>query len=155
MRFIALFCALMAWSAKADAQVIDDNFRLSEVSNVNVSLTDDATGACWTNLKEVREYAEEKLRMKGVNVLEMNRGLAAFDYLKTYNFQIWVNAGRTFTDGSGACIGYIQVLLFTFAQVNNTTHVAIAATNISRAGHLENFNQYIIEKVSELISELK
>lgn len=155
MRFLVLFCVLMAWSAKADAQVIDDNFRLSEVSNVNVKLTDDATGACWTNLKEVREYAEEKLRMKGVNVLEMNRGLAPFDYLKTYNFQILVNAGRTFDDVSGACIGYIRVQLYTFVQVNNTTPIAIAASNIARAGHLENFNQYIIEQVSDLISELK
>ena len=35
-------------------------------------IDDGAKGACWTNLKEVREYAEEKLRTLGVKVSETN-----------------------------------------------------------------------------------
>lgn len=45
----------------------------ASVGPIGVSLSDDATGACWTNLKEAREYAEEKLRIKGFNVITVNK----------------------------------------------------------------------------------
>ena len=37
----------------------------TELQNIKVKvyLQDNASGGCWTNLKETREYAEEKLRV--------------------------------------------------------------------------------------------
>ena len=65
MRFFTLICALMVWATSSQAQELhDDAFRLSQIDGVRVSLLDYAKGACWTNLKEVRDYAEEKLRIK-------------------------------------------------------------------------------------------
>ena len=150
MRFLVLFCALMAWSAKADAAVIDNNFRLNEVGNVIVHLADEATGACWTNLKEVREYAEEKLRMKGVKVTEKDTFTS-----KTYILEIAVSAMRYLADGSGGCVGYIRVHLSTYARVHDIFHNAIAAANGTTIVNPQNFNRYTIEAVSDLISELK
>ncbi len=70
MRFFALMSILLAWFSCSQAQTIfDDTFRLRQINGVKVVLAHDAKGACWTNLKEVREYAEEKLRMKGVKIL--------------------------------------------------------------------------------------
>ena len=41
-----------------------------ELKNIKASvlLQDAASGGCWTNLKETREYAEEKLRMKNIQI---------------------------------------------------------------------------------------
>ena len=111
MRFFAIVIFLAFWSVKADAHVFDKNFKLSSVSSVEVRLFDGATGACWTNLKEVREYAEEKLRMKGVNVVPRDSSVIA-DYNKSYALKIHVEAGRYFTDGTGNCIGFLSLSLF-------------------------------------------
>ena len=45
-----------------------------EIVIVDVRLDDDATGGCWTNLKESREYAEEQLRLNGYKFLGIQNG---------------------------------------------------------------------------------
>lgn len=45
-----------------------------EIAIVEVRLNDDATGGCWTNLKESREYAEEQLRLNGYKFLGIQNG---------------------------------------------------------------------------------
>lgn len=43
------------------------------IKNVKIVIQDQVKDGCWTNLKEVREYAEEKLRIIGLKVIdEMN-----------------------------------------------------------------------------------
>ena len=69
MRFFAFLFAITAWSSQAEADY-HSAFDFSEIASVHVQLVDTATGACWTNLKEVREYAEEKFRIKGVKIVD-------------------------------------------------------------------------------------
>ncbi|MDA9948796.1 hypothetical protein N9C16_05280 [Paracoccaceae bacterium] len=84
----AIIALMLMIGSQAGAAVWDpNNFELRKLTSITVVLQDNASGACWTNLKEVREYAEEKLRMKGVKIdneayvsLEANR----------YNFDIEV-----------------------------------------------------------------
>jgi len=83
----ALLAMMLTFGSQAGADVFDTDFKLRKLASIGVSLYDGATGACWTNLKEVREYAEEKLSMKGAKIdneayvsLEANR----------YNFDIEV-----------------------------------------------------------------
>ena len=150
MRFLVLFCALMAWSAKADAQMMDPRFRFSEVAGVMVELNDQATRACWTNLKEVREYAEEKIRIKGAKVLNIE-----WANKKDYLLSIRVLADRFNKDGSSFCVGLININLHTYSFVNDFAHEASIASRRFTVQHPNNFNRYTIEAVSDLISELK
>ena len=58
LRFI-LTIAFMVFAVQASALPLDK-------IKAMVNLVDQAKGGCWTNLRETREYAEEKLRMKGI-----------------------------------------------------------------------------------------
>ena len=108
----------------------DDNFFFEDQINkeylesleVNVSIQDGATGACWTNFKEVREYAEEKLRTLGVKVSETNYMEAEANI---YWFIIKVNARRLYKDGSEPCNGNYSISLEGWATINDVTHLAI------------------------------
>ncbi|MDB4249357.1 hypothetical protein N9854_07040 [Amylibacter sp.] len=46
----------------------DDNFSIKD-QKVVVGIYDEATGGCWTNLGEVKRYAEDKLMLKGADVV--------------------------------------------------------------------------------------
>ena len=60
---------------------------LRSIKSVYVSLNDFATGGCWTNLREVREYAEEKLRTKGIKTTDDGTIMdAAFDATPNKSF---------------------------------------------------------------------
>ena len=115
-------------------------------------LYDGATGACWTNLKEVREYAEEKLRMKGAKIdkeayvsLEANR----------YNFEIEVIGERLYTNGTGPWYGNVILELYTVGHVNGSVHV-ISAGDLTHVRVTKvNLNRAVIEKVSQFIGEFK
>ena len=61
----AVVALMLMIGSPATATVYDDKFDLKNVASIAVELVDNANGACWTNLKEAREYAEEKLRMRG------------------------------------------------------------------------------------------
>ena len=89
---------------------------------VNVQIEDNATGACQTNLKEVREYAEEKLRTLGVKVSETGYMVAEANL---YWLTINVSAGRLYADGSGPCIGDYKISLIGWLKINDVTHLAI------------------------------
>ena len=42
------------------------------VDSINVEIDDKITDGCWTNLKEVREYSEEKLRANRLKVVDFD-----------------------------------------------------------------------------------
>ena len=83
---------------------MDDNITADYIKNleVRVELLDRATGACWTNLKEVREYAEEKLRTFGVKVSQTEYSNPKANI---YWLNIHVYAHRLYEDGTGPCFG--------------------------------------------------
>ena len=43
------------------AQQMNPEFSWDKISSIYVQIDDNAEGNCWTNLKESRKYAEEKL----------------------------------------------------------------------------------------------
>ena len=76
----ALLVALLltiATQAEAEGFFVDPDISADDLSKISVMVVidDNAKGACWTNLREVREYAEEKFRFKGV--MDMSRFDAA------------------------------------------------------------------------------
>ena len=115
-------------------------------------MADGATGACWTNLKDVREYAEEKLRMKGVKIFgqnhEMNPG-------KDYILEISVNAARLYNDGSVPCIGNARAPSYTEPYIEGKLLLAEIATNGAINAEKQNFNRQAIEETTQVIDELQ
>ena len=91
---------------------LNNNFKLSSTNSVVVELVDDATDGCWTNLREVREYAEEKLRSKGANIVK-ERMYGPNDYA----FQVSVIAYRV----RSGCVASITLDLSDVAMKENTS----------------------------------
>ena len=84
-----LIALLMTFATQAGAWIYDDNFALRNTMQMAVSIRDSARGGCWTNLRESREYAEEKLRISGAKV----RDKTEFEpnaLLGSYYFEIYV-----------------------------------------------------------------
>jgi len=125
LRFALLFTLLAPSLAWADDGFFFDPLITKEYLEsleVNVSINDNATGACWTNLKEVREYAEEKLRTLGVKVSETKYMIAEENI---YWFSIRVSASRVYQDGSGPCLGNYLISLEGWSDINGVDHLAI------------------------------
>jgi len=93
---------------------------LRAIKAVRVALVDDATGACWTNLRDVRTYAEEKLLSKGIKVTDNIAYTSAED--KVYELMINVNAARLYANGSGPCVGSTRVEMTAWVYVNGQLH---------------------------------
>ena len=70
---------------------------------VSVSLTDQATDGCWTNLGEARQYATDTLHNLGFRTGDGG------------GFVFSVNVFSTRT-GSGHCFGYLKVSLDAYVQ---------------------------------------
>ena len=137
------------WSVKAEAEIFYV-FEFGQISTVRVKINDEhAKGACWTNLKEARECAEEKFRMNGVNLSKEDPVWVD----GSYDFRITVNATRLHTDGTGPCMGYIMVRLVTYAKVNEHFHLATRYESIARTLRTDNFNRLVIERITRFFSE--
>ena len=95
--------------------------RVKNIGSVFVHLADNAGMGCWTNLKESREYAEEKLRIQGIEVDDSNTYPSVLN--KHYHFTISVSAGRL-TDRSSPCTGDIRVALLGYATINGVGHMS-------------------------------
>ena len=146
MRYFVLIFIFLATSAAAERKFFyDANVTTDYLKNleVRVVLNDNATGACWTNLKEVREYAEEKLRTFGVKVSQTEYMSAEANI---YWLNIIVTAQRLYTDGTGPCFGHYDITLTGWNTVNGVDHIAHLGrwggyTTISSS---DNFNRPII-----------
>ena len=143
---------LLTLGTQAEAKVFDDRFRLSNVAGIKVILLDQASGACWTNLKKAREYAKEALRIKGVDVVE---DLTPRAKTSTFLFQITVMAQRISENGAGPCYGFTDIKLSTATVINGSFFIALAGTTNSIAVDDENLNRHVIENVEKFINGLK
>ena len=101
---------------------------------------------CWTNLKESREYAEEKLRIQGVEVDDSKTYPSAID--KNYQFLISVSAGRL-TDRSSSCTGHISVSLVGYSIVNGVGHLSYLGQQSARFVQYQNANMVVIDLLKE------
>jgi hypothetical protein len=146
LRFALLFTLLapsLAWAN--DGFFVQQPITKEHLESleVNVSIADNATGACWTNLKEVREYAEEKFRTLGVKVSETE--LMSAD-ANIYWFTISVSASRVYQDGNGPCFGNYHIRLKGWTRINDVVHLAILGAKDTKPfiPSSETFNRSII-----------
>jgi hypothetical protein len=125
---------------------------LRNLKPVNVILEDNAKGACWTNLKEVREYAEEKLRTKGITLGDKIEFKPASDGY--YNLYLQVDGRRLYKDNTGPCVGSLSLRMIGTDYVGGFySHVSLGGISIRDEAQKDNFNRKAIELVSEFFDK--
>lgn len=152
---IVLTAFILGNQASAEEFLYDNRITaedLKSIQSVEIKLVDNATGACWTNLKEVREYAEEKLRMKGIKVSSKKSELNAIR--KTYQLIINVYSVRLWQDGSGPCIGSAKVDLYSWFNVNGWGHVAALGSLRTGLANETNSNRRVVSLVGDVFDRL-
>ena len=128
----------------------NQKFRLSDAKSVSVQLADDAIDGCWTNLRETREYAEEKLRAKGAKIVPQP-GFTNNDY----ELRISVVAYRT----NAGCVAVLDLTLQTVTLLENLkgeglAHIAIVAgDNLLLSGY-NKANNKVLNALKEFIDNL-
>jgi hypothetical protein len=112
-----------------------------EVGPVGVALSDNAADACWTNLREVREYAEEKLRSEGYALAGERREML------DYTLVISVNGYRS--KAVPICVGSITAMVTKVTEADGILgmHVINLEDSVVTSAPNGNLNQRVIEVV--------
>ena len=141
----AAIAVLIATSTGAFA--IDQDF-LKSIKHVDVILDDEATNACWTNLKESREYAEEKLRGLGATLYDDED-----KYFGQY-YAMVINVQSKRLD-IGVCFGAIAISLETGTQLNDTFHRGVLKSMVSSFTGTQNANNMVIDQIQSFLQPTK
>ena len=152
LKFIVIFVTLVCSPAVADPVVWDKDFSIRDTKAIRVFLDDNASGACWTNLRETREYAEEKVRMLGGKIDDFVLPLAPE---RKYELNIFVHLQRYFVDDTGPCYGNIRIALKTFAQIDTFFHSSEIAHFTAVLLDPNNLNKETINAISIFFSALR
>ena len=132
-----------AWCSAVSAQWVSADVNPKSVGTIHVYLQDDAKGGCWTNLREVREYAQEKLRIAGYSTSAEKNTFGV-------RLEVWVLAYKS----NGQCVGNLRATLgkptvqdglFGYLEVAN--HNLLTNEN-------GNLNATVISLVQELINKI-
>ena len=113
------------------------------MGTISVQLEDDAKGGCWTNLREVREYAEEKLRIAGYSTTAKN---------DIFEPRLWVNV-MTYKS-NGQCVGAVRAALVKAIRLEGIFGFHESATHLFLTNRNRNLNADVISVVQELIDEM-
>ena len=143
MHFVFL-AILLTFSTQTSA----DEMTYSDLKNlkVNVLLADNAKDACWTNLTESREYAEEKLRSAGATVVLPP---SVPDYVLRLNVMSRRNKALPL------CYGSIHVELLTPTMVNGRNHEALAIYSYAIFMGRQNVNTDVVESIQTFFDYVK
>lgn len=143
-----LIALLMTLATQAGALVFDENFNFKS-KRLYVMLQDHAIEGCWTNLREAREYAEEKLRMKGAII--QNDGWDS----DTFLLEITVISFRN-PNADSQCIGMIRVNISDMKYFNELNRrLALVSENSYALLHNKNLNTQVLDRISVALAEFK
>ena len=135
---------LIAVSTQANTQ--DMTYSDLRKFKVSVFIADDAKDACWTNLTESREYAEEKLRSAGATVVLPPS-------VPDYFLRLKVMSRRN--KALPLCYGSIRVELLTPTVVNGRDHEAHAIYSYAIFMGRQNVNTDVIERIQSFFDYVK
>ena len=126
--------------------------KLTDFKAIGVLIDDQATGGCWTNLREAKSYAEDKLQIAGANVTKNFLGKRPTAD-KGAAFIISVNAFRN----NATCIGTVRIEISAaeFGELNPLAGVMVYAASSSVANVPSNFNTHVLEMIRVAVEELE
>jgi hypothetical protein len=141
MKFLAITAAVLFTTTNAANAWYSPDANSSSVGSITVKLFDNAENACWTNLREAREYAEEKLEIEGYNVL-------ADDGRYAFNIDVFGSRDR------GMCFGHVQVSILDGSYFNGVFGLHTIGIQTGAILDSDNFNTYVIEMISRMVAEM-
>lgn len=141
-KFISVIAFLLLSSTSVAA--LDQEY-LKSIKHVEVILVDDARNACWTNFKESREYAEEKLQGLGATLYENE----VKDYGDYYVLMVVVQSVRA---NDGFCYGAITISLETGTEINGSFHQGVLKNNTSAFTGATNANVNVIDHLKQFLT---
>jgi hypothetical protein len=115
------------------------------IPSISVELINGVEGDCWTNLREVREFAEEQLRLARYTVVPRNG---------VYRFSIDVNAFRL-SSGSTECVGSYRVDINTSHALNGVFGLYHVGSHSGVAINPRNLNHLILDMVQQMTESMK
>lgn len=134
-----LTLALLAFLMPNVVLAVPHNSQLDEFSDyqeVRLLLHDEVKDGCWTNLKEVREYAEEKIKMSGMTLNADGN----------YQYTFVISAGGR-RDQIGWCRGSITVGLYSSTSLWNDVVGLITIKELVMNLGKESFNSTAVDLV--------
>lgn len=144
----AVLGSLVCFGNGVKAEMLDPTVGPNEIGAVSVAMNDSAVDACWTNLKEVREYTEEKLRIQGYELSGDDRALV------DYTLVIDVTGYRS--KAAPVCVGSIIVMLVK-GSVNEDIfglHVINMENVVTTSPRNGNLNDRVIEIVQKTVDSM-
>ena len=136
------------FGSQASASVFKD-FVPANISKIHIEIVDQATEGCWTNIGEVKRYAEDKLRLAGFNVPEGN--FEGYDDIKHYVFVISITAQRN----GGLCFGAIDLNIQRATSLNSTIGMFSLGAGSSIFSGMQNVNQGALEIIGNYMKEVE
>ena len=104
-RFLTAVCLLIASMTASYSMEVSKKVTPSKIDSIAVYINDGAKQGCWTNLGEVKRYAEDKLELAGFTVRSSKDNWTP----KGYALEISVVSNRT---SSTDCYGSISLSLY-------------------------------------------
>lgn len=148
LKHIVYAASLLMFATQASAFVIK-GFIPANVSQITVIIDDNATDGCWTNIGEVKRYAEDKLELAGFKVLREKYERAVDD--RHYIFNVVVNSKR----GAVTCFGDMQFSIFKFIQNNNMLGMFLVGFYSQNFTGAENANQASLRLMGNFMKEVE
>ena len=141
MKFLAITAAVLFTTTKTANAWYSPGANSTSIGSMTVQLYDHASDACWTNLREAREYAEEKLEIEGYDVLAEGG---------EYDFIIDVNARRD----RGECLGNVVITILALSYRNGVGGYHQIGNQTGSIVDPGNFNTAVIEGISRMIEQM-
>ena len=125
------------------AYVFDDKISPDTVPSISVTITDETEGGCWTNISEVKSYAEDKLKLLGYNVILKPR---------IHRLAMRVISLRT---PKGLCVGAVTLNIGAVGKFEGLYGVHIIANSTNIFANSKNTNIAILDFISSFMKELE
>ena len=148
MKKLLLTASLLMLATQASAWV-SKGFIPANVSLVSVDIKDQASNGCWTNIGEVKRYAEDKLELAGFKV--SREKFQWYENDRHYILSIMVNSSRNVS----TCFGNIEFGLAKFIKSNNMEGMYLVGQYGSNFTGTENANQYTLKLMGGFMEEVE
>ncbi len=111
---------------------------------ISIQILDGAKNGCWTNIGEVKRYAEDKLELAGARVTSENNYLWA----PSATLEIEVNAVRA---KNGNCLGMLYTSIVSKSNQGSYFHIQVFSRLNNIFSGYQNANELALEHVGEAL----
>jgi hypothetical protein len=137
------FVTFLGATSLSSAYVFDDTLSPDTVPSISVTITDETEGGCWTNISDVKSYAEEKLKLLGYNVILKPR---------IHRLAVRVVSLRTPEE---LCVGVVTLNIGAVGKLEGLYGVHIIANSTNIFANSKNANIAIFDFISSFMKELE